>query len=81
MQPYIGGNIRAMLFENMTPGTLKLIKDRVTTTVETYEPRAELIDVFVSGDLDTANVSVRITFYIRNAEQPIQLDVILQRNR
>tara|TARA_B110000503_G_scaffold109317_1_gene163457 strand:- start:4839 stop:5258 length:420 start_codon:yes stop_codon:yes gene_type:complete len=81
MQPYIGGNIRAMLFENMTPGTLKLIKDRVTTTVETYEPRAELIDVFVSGDLDTADVSVRITFYIRNAEQPIQLDVILQRNR
>ena len=81
MQPYIGGNIRAMLFENMTPGTLKLIKDRVTTTIETYEPRAELIDVFVSGDLDTANVSVRITFYIRNAEQPIQLDVILQRNR
>jgi|TARA_B110000259_G_scaffold136655_1_gene153872 phage baseplate assembly protein W len=81
MQPYIGGNIRAMLFENMTPGTLKLIKDRVTTTIETYEPRAELIDVFVSGDLDTADVSVRITFYIRNAEQPIQLDVILQRNR
>ncbi|MGY8865077.1 MAG: GPW/gp25 family protein [Methylophagaceae bacterium] len=81
MQPYLGGNIRAMLFENLTPGTLKLIKDRVTTTIETYEPRAQLIDVFVSGDMDTANVSVRITFYIRNAEQPIQLDVILQRNR
>ena len=81
MQPYIGGNIRAMLFENLTPGTLKLIKDRVITTIETYEPRAQLIDVFVSGDMDTANVSVRITFYIRNAEQPIQLDVILQRNR
>ena len=81
MQPYLGGNIRAMLFENLTPGTLKLIKDRVITTIETYEPRAQLIDVFVSGDMDTANVSVRITFYIRNAEQPIQLDVILQRNR
>lgn len=62
MQPYLGGNIRAMLFENLTPGTLKLIKDRVITTIETYEPRAQLIDVFVSGDMDTANVSVRITF-------------------
>ena len=39
MQPYMGGNIRAMLFENLTPGTLKLIEDRVTSTIQTYEQR------------------------------------------
>lgn len=81
MQPYLGGSIRDMLFENLTPGTLKLIKDRVTSTIETYEPRASLLDVFVSGDLDAGTVVVKITFYVRNEQQPIQLDVILQRNR
>lgn len=81
MQPYLGGNIRDMLFENLTPGTLKLIKDRVTSTITTYEPRASLIDVFVSGDLDAGSVTVKITFYVRNEQQPISLDVILKRNR
>mgnify|MGYP000300584914 FL=1 len=81
MQPYLGGNIRDMLFEYLTPGTLKLIKDRVTSTITTYEPRASLIDVFVSGDLDAGIVNVKITFYVRNEQQPISLDVILKRNR
>lgn len=81
MQPRIGGNIRAMLFENMTPGTLKLIEDRVISTIQTYEPRAQLINVGVSSDPDNGQVFVTITFYVRNDQQPIQLDVILQRNR
>jgi phage baseplate assembly protein W len=81
MQPYLGGSIREMLFENLTPGTMKLIKDRVASTIRTYEPRAQLIDVFVSGDLDAGSVAVKITFYVRNAQQPIELDVILKRNR
>jgi len=81
MQPYLGGSIRDMLFENLTPGTMKLIKDRVTSTIQTYEPRATLLDVLVSGDLDAGQVAVKITFYIRNVQQPIELDVILKRNR
>jgi phage baseplate assembly protein W len=81
MQPFIGGNIRAMLFENMTPVTLKLIEDRVTSTIETYEPRAQLINVSVGTGADETTVFVGITFFVRNVQQPIQLDVILQRNR
>ena len=42
MQPDLGGNISAMLFENITPSTLKLIEDNVRTTITLYEPRAEL---------------------------------------
>ena len=81
MQPNLGGSIRAMLFENLTPGTLKLIEDRVISTIQTYEPRAQLINVAVSSDPDNGHVFVNITFYVRNVEQPIELDIILQRNR
>lgn len=80
MQPNLGGNIRAMLFENATPGVLKVIEDRVVETIELYEPRAELIDVAVEL-VDEQQVNVTILFYVKNEQQPIQLDVILERTR
>ncbi len=76
MQPFLGGGIREMLFENITPATLKLIKDKIKTTIELYEPRAELIDISVKSNIDDNVVSVIIQFYIINRQQPITLDVI-----
>ena len=81
MQPFIGGGIRALLFENVTPGILKLIEERVKNTINTYEPRCELIDVTVSSIIDDNTVRVSVTFYIKNSNQPIELDVILERIR
>ena len=81
MQPFLGAGIRGLLFENMTPAVLKLIEERITATIETYEPRAELIDVLVSSTIDDNAVRILITFYIRNANQPIELDVVLERIR
>ena len=81
MQPFLGGSIREMLFENLTPGTLKLIQERVESTIKTYEPRAELIDVTVTSTFDDNTVGVRIQFYIVNVQQPIELEIILERIR
>lgn len=81
MQPNLGGNIRAMLFENITPGILKLIEDRVESTIQLYEPRAELVDVIASSNIDDNIVNVKIVFYVRNVQQPITLDVFLERTR
>jgi len=81
MQPYIGGGIRGLLFENITPGTLNLIKSRVETTIKTYEPRAQLIDVTVSSSIDDNRVDVVIRFYVRNSDIPVTLDLILTRIR
>lgn len=81
MQPNLGGNITAMLFENLTPSVMKLIEDNVRTTINLYEPRAELQNVAVTSNIDDNTVRVRITFYIKNVEQPIDLDVFLERTR
>ena len=81
MQPNLGGNIRAMLFENITPAVLTLIEDQVRTTVELYEPRAELIDVTASSNIDDNIVRVNIVFYVKNNQQPISVDVFLERTR
>lgn len=81
MQPYLGAGLKELLFENLTPATLELIKDRVQTTLEIYEPRADIIDVTAAGSLDENEVYVNVRFYINNREQPITLDVILERTR
>lgn len=81
MQPNLGGNIRAMLFENITPATLKMIEDQVRTTINLYEPRCKLIDVIVSTPRDQNTVLVKIQFYIVNQEMPVELDVFLERTR
>jgi phage baseplate assembly protein W len=81
MQPLVGSNIRAMLFENNTPSTIKMIQDLITETIQTYEPRATLLDVVVQSSLDDSTVEVGIYFYINNVEQPITLTVFLERTR
>ena len=81
MQPNIGGNVRAMLFENITPAVLKLIEEQIRTTIKLHEPRADLIDVIVSSNIDDNTVVVKIIFYISTNSQPITLSVILERTR
>lgn len=81
MQPLIGGNIRAMLFENNTPAVIKMIQEQVRTTIETYEPRCSLIDVNVLSMIDDNTVKIDIYFYINNIADPISLTVFLERTR
>lgn len=81
MQPLLGSNIRSMLFENNTPSTIKIIQELIKETIQTYEPRATLLDVIVQSSLDESTVEVGIYFYINNVEQPITLTVFLERTR
>jgi phage baseplate assembly protein W len=81
MAPEVGGDINAMLFENITPATLIMIQNQVETTIQLYEPRAQLIDVVASSNIDDNTVRVNIAFYISNVSQPITLDVFLERTR
>jgi phage baseplate assembly protein W len=81
MQPFIGGGVRGLLFENITPGVLKVIESRCRDTINTYETRAELINVTASSSYDDNTVNVFIQFYIKNVDRPITLDLILERIR
>ena len=80
-QPNLGGNIRAMLFENNTPATVKIVQDQIETIIKQYEPRAELIDVQVTSNIDDYNMNVKIIFYVSNNQAPITVSVFLERTR
>ena len=65
--PEIAGGVREMLFENMTPITAFVIAKKIEDVIENYEPRARLIGVRASPNLDRGEYEVTIEFYVSNA--------------
>lgn len=80
-RPNLGGGIQHMLFENNTPATLKLIQESVKDTINTYEPRASLIDVETYSNYNETTVTVNVIFYVRNRQEPVSVSVFLERLR
>jgi phage baseplate assembly protein W len=81
MQPNVGSDVRASLFENATPVTLKILEERVRDVINNYEPRVSIIDVDVTSLYDDNRVQVTIYFYVKNNEQPLSVDVFIERVR
>lgn len=80
-QPQLGSNIRKMLFDMLTPSTIILAKELIKETIENFEPRANLIDVEVTGAIDSNALKATIIFAVANVEDPIVLETILTRVR
>lgn len=80
-QPQLGSDIRALLFENIGPDTIILLKDKITETIEVHEPRANLISVDVYASHDTNVLDARIVFSVINSTTPTALTVTLDRIR
>ena len=77
--PEIAGGVRDMLFENMTPITAFVIAKKIEDVIENYEPRAKLIGVRASPDLDRNEYEVTIEFYVVNAPtELVDLTVFLE---
>lgn len=45
LDPYIGTDLQALLFETPDSGVTKLIQEYIKQTIANYEPRVNLIDV------------------------------------
>lgn len=78
---YIGSGVRNMLFENATSFTRDQIQSAITETINNFEPRVKLLDVEVSDDFDRNGFDVRLTYVIKNREQPIITSIFLERIR
>lgn len=80
--PEIGSNVRATLFENMTPITAAVLTRQIEDVIRDYEPRVELSRVDSIPNIDANRYDVRIEFFIINAPgELIALDTILERVR
>ena len=80
--PEIGSGIRAILFEPITPLVSHVLTRKVEDVIENYEPRARLIGVKASPDLDRNAYEITIKFYVANAPtELVDLTVFLERLR
>ena len=79
--PEIGSNLRAMLFENITPQMTHFIGKNIELLVKNYEPRCRLVQVNNMPDLDRNGYSVSISFYVVNHSQPVIVESFLERLR
>ena len=81
LSPQIGGNIRALLFEQMTSLTTSVLEDYITDVIKNYEPRAILDKVIADPDIDRNSYEVTIQFRVNSVEEPQALSVVLERVR
>ena len=77
----IGSQVRGLLFEPVTEMSVSIIKSSIVDVIRNYEPRVQLVDVFVNVRPDENYVDIRIVFKIINTATPIELTLTLERTR
>ena len=81
MRPTLGSNIRKILFEPVNETSADMLKQYVIETIGNFEPRAKVITVDVTGDVNNLAYTVNIYFYVINIADPISMTVTLYRVR
>lgn len=80
-QPNLGCNIRQMLFDNVTPDAIIMMREMIRDTLEAYEPRAIIIGVDVTSAIDDNAVNIAVVFKLINSSEPVTLVTSLTRVR
>ncbi len=80
-RPSIGSNVNKLLFENISPITVEILQTAIADAIRNHEPRANLIEVLATPYEDQNGIYVSIVFSIINKEDPISLELSLDRIR
>lgn len=81
LDPYIGTNLQALLFETPDSGVTKLIQEYIKQTIANYEPRVNLIDVICTPYPQQNGYTATIIYSIKTFNGTQTLQVPLTRVR
>ena len=62
--PFFGGNILGLLFENSTPTMVLEVKNRLEQSIEIHEPRVTAVSVAVQFEEDRNELNCKIQYLI-----------------
>ena len=79
--PEIGGNVRALLFENITPLTALNLQRKIEEVLNNFEPRAKITQILADPDIDRNGYRLEIKFYVIGIQNPIVVETFLERLR
>lgn len=80
-QPYLGANLKQLLFEPSSEDVLSQIKHQILTCIAKFEPRAQVTDIALTVSPDEQSVYVSLMFATLNNATPTALSLILNRVR
>lgn len=81
---FIGSNAQKLLFENVNVITANFLKAAIVETIVNFEPRVQIINnqgVEVIPDFDNNGFVVRLSFIIINRQEPVTVNLFLERIR
>jgi len=83
MDHLFGGNIRANLFENVSPISMTIAREDMRRSVSPMIKEAELIDVILTAPekMDRNTIQAKMIFSVRRLQTLVQVDVFLGRVR
>ena len=79
--PEVDGGVTRHLFGLSTAHTKHDINLAVRNCLKNFEPRVEVDEVRVSGDLDRNGFNVSIFFTVINSPEPVEVELFLERIR
>ena len=77
----IGSQIKALLFEPISPLLANMLQNVIANTINNHEPRVDLLDVDVKFSPENNDAYVTIVFRIRNTQTPLTVNLLLERTR
>ena len=80
-RPEVGSNLRAMLFELISPQMNHAISKEIDLMIANYEPRCRLVEVSTVPSFDRNAYSASISFYVVNNPEPVTVETFLERLR
>lgn len=80
-QPEVGCRIKSLLFENMSDIVVEQIKNVIQETIDTYEPRARVLDIIVQPNESRQAYDIYIYFEVINSINPVSINITLYRVR
>lgn len=77
----IGSEVPRLMFELMGPAHAFKLRKSIEDVINNFEPRVDIISVDVVYRPDGNSCDATIAFRIKNTQQTISVDVVLERTR
>jgi phage baseplate assembly protein W len=77
LNPTFGGGLRAFIFEQITTDNLENLREDVNEKLYLYFPNIKIEDLVVSGQPDTNQINVSLTYSVINTNITDNLEIEL----
>ena len=80
-QPTFGSRIRNLLFEDISFITANMLQSEIQSVIQNFEPRVPVDAIRVEAQPEENRYAVTLRFYINNLQNPVTINLFLEKVR